>query len=313
MGVLDRYMHGLERPHPDLFIARLAARQYGVVALWQLAEIGLDADAAHNRLRCGRFHQVHVGVYAVGHPVLGRHGRWMAAVLAYGPAAVLSYRDAAALWRVRRDARRAIDVTADRYTRNARPGIDLHRPRRFDPLDATTHEGIPVTTVARTLVDLAAVVSLQDLTRAWDEAERLQIFDLRAVEEVRARSRGRRGLKKIDALLAQSRPLPPMTRSDLELAALELFRAAGLPEPAVNVWIDDMEVDFLWREQRVVVELDGAAYHRTQTQRDIDDARTARLQLLGYRVVRVSDRRLIRDPDGVVAEVRGLLDGGGGA
>lgn len=303
-------MSGIEVPeHVDWAIADLAGRQHGVVALWQLLALGVGDDAVLHRAGTGRLHRLHHGVYAVGHVSLTVRGRWMAAVLAYGPAAALSHRDAGALWQIRRDSRYLIDVTAPGRSRHARPGIALHRPRLIEPDECTTHDGIPVTTIARTLIDLAAVVPLRQLTRAWDESARLGLFDIDDMHRVRARFKRRRGLRNIDLLIAQSRPLPPRTNSDLELLFLELIRAAGLPEPAVNVWIAEVaaEVDFVWATRRVVVEVDGTAYHDTPNQRDEDHARDARLQLAGYKVRRFSDRRLTLDPHGVVNDVRELL------
>lgn len=289
----------------EFALARLAARQHGVVADWQLMPLGFGRDAIDYRVAIHRLHAIHRGVYAVGHTKLSVRGRWMGAVLACGPAAALSHRDGGALWRIRRDSRFLIDVTAPGRSRHARPGIAIHRPRRFEPDECTTVDGIPVTTVARTLIDLAAVVPYGQLVRAWDEAVRLRVFDFDDLVRVRSRFKARRGLRHVDLLIAQARPLPPMTRSELEVLALELFRAAGFPEPAVNVYLPEAqaEVDFLFRDQRVVVEVDGGAYHRTDRQRDEDNARDARLQLAGYTVIRVSDRRLNHDPEGVIADV----------
>lgn len=298
----------------DWVIAALAGEQHGVVAIWQLLLRGFADDAVHHRVQQGRLHRLHFGVYAVGHTKLSVRGRWMGAVLACGPDAALSHRDGGALWRIRRDSRFLIDVTAPGRSRHARPGIAIHRPRRFEPDECTTVDGIPVTTVARTLIDLAAVVPYSQLVRAWDEAVRLRVFDFDDLVRVRSRFKARGGLRHVDLLIAEARPLPPMTRSELEVLALELFRAAGFPEPAVNVYLPEAraEVDFLFRDQRVVVEVDGGAYHRTDRQRDEDNARDARLQLARYTVIRVSDRRLNHDPEGVIADVAAALVRGGG-
>ncbi len=145
------------------------------------------------------------------------------------------------------------------------------------------------------------------LRYSWHEAERLGVLDLAEVERVRARFKRRRGLKKIDLLIAQHRPVPHMTRSALEVLFLEVIRAAGLPEPAVNMWIVDMEVDFVWWQQRLVVEVDGGDYHHAPSARDRDNRRGAVLQAAGYKVLRVSDRWLVNDPDGVAATIRELL------
>ena len=209
-----------------------------MVAHYQLIALGFSADAITYRIETRRLHPLHVGVYAVGHGHLTLRGRWMAAVLAYGPKAVLSHRDAAALWAIYRSSSPYIEVTADRYTRNRRPGLILHRPRQLPPEDVTMIDNIPVTTVERTLVDLAAHLDLDRLRRAWDAAVRLEILDRRKMEALRARSRGRRGLKKIDLLLAETRPIPISSRSDFERDGFRLFaEAADIPNPSVNLWI----------------------------------------------------------------------------
>jgi hypothetical protein len=288
----------------------MAGRQHGVVADWQLLPLGLGHGAIDYRVALGRLHVIHRGVYAVGHSKLSLRGRWMAAVLACGPAAVLSHRDAGELWSIGRWSRPKIDVTAPGRSRHARPGIDVHRPRLIEPDECTIRDGIPVTTISRTLIDLAAVVSLKQLTRAWDASVREQHFDLTDLVRVRSRFRRRRGLKHIDLLIAQSRPLPPRVNSNTELDVLDLIHNdPDVPNPTgVNVWIPEAhaEVDLEWHHHRAVVEIDGP-HHLEPRQRDEDNARDARLQKAGYRVMRVSDRRIADDPYGVMVDVAGLL------
>ena len=285
----------------DAWIANLARRQHGVVALRQLLAAGFSPNEIKYMVKVGRLHRLYRAVYAVGHRVLTREGRWMAAVLACGEGAVLSHREAAAMHGIRRSARAFIDVTAIRGRCRGHRGITLHRVRQLHPEDHGTIDAIPVTSLARTLLDLAEVVRYDRLERAVEESERLGLFDLGAVDRLRARSRGRRGLKPLNAVIADLRDYVPMTRSELERAFLNQVRAAGLPEPAMNVWIDAYEVDAAWLEQRVVVELDRADYHDTTRARRRDSIRDANLQLADYRVIRVSDEWLQKDPDGVVA------------
>lgn len=287
----------------------LAERQHDVVAHRQLTALGFGPDAIDYRLRHGRLFWLHEGVYAVGRPRVTRHGRWMAAALACGPAAVLSYRDAAALWGILPSSGGPVDVSAPGRTRNTRPGLRVHRPRRLDAEDVAERDRIPVTTVARTLVDLAPCLSLERLTRAWDASVRLDLFDLREIEDVRARLNGRRGLRRVDALIAQARPVPTRSRSELERRCFALFdQSPGIPAPSVNIWIVDMEVDLVWTREKVVVELDHEEWHaKTRAQRERDNARDATLQITGYKVLRVSDYRLERDPAGIVKDVRALL------
>jgi predicted transcriptional regulator of viral defense system len=242
-------------------IAEIAASQHGVISLTQLRELGLSARAVQNRVAIGKLHRIHRGVYAVGHPVLSKEGRWMAAVLACGPDALLSHRSAAALWGIRPTARSRIDVTLGRPTGRALPGIDIHRTRTLGAQDATKVTNIPCTTVARTLLDLADVVDRRGLERAVEQAEILRLLDLTAVDDVLARAAGRRGAPVLRAIVADYDPEPAPTKNELERRFLELCRNAALPSPRVNAWVtveaDGFEVDFSWPDARLIVEVDG--------------------------------------------------------
>jgi Protein of unknown function (DUF559) len=231
----------------------------------------------------------------------------MAAVLAFGPDALLSHRNAAAHWQLRRIARAEVDVTVPTRTRRGQRGITLHQVRGLHPDDRAVLEGIPVTTVARTLLDLAEVVPRRDLERAFEEAERLRLLDVRAIESLWQRSRGRRGLLPLGALLAGQHEPQQVTRSELERRFLRLCRDADLPRPAINLFVAGLEVDAIWQEHRLVVELDGHAFHRTRAAFERDRIRDATLQLAGYRVVRVTQRRLESQPRAVAETMRALL------
>ena len=298
-------MGGLGNPG-DTELARLARRQYGVVALPQCRALGVGEDAVWSRVRKGRLHRIHRGVYAVGHSVLTTEGRWMGAVLACGPGAVLSHRDAAMLHGLRRTSRRDIDVTTSRG-RKGHPGITLHRVRSLHQDDWVVESGIPATSIARTQLDCAEVLPYNQLQRLVEETDRQHKFDLRAVDELAMRSRGRRGLKPLMSVIADLRRYVPMTRSELERAFLDLLRSGGIPQPSANLWVEGYEVDAVWLDHKVVVELDGAGYHGTTAARIKDPIRDARLQLAGYRMLRVSDTWLSADPHGVVEATRSLL------
>jgi very-short-patch-repair endonuclease len=285
-------------------IAELAARQHGVVAASQLRELGFSRWAIEHRLETGRLHRIHRGVYSAGHPHLGIRGRWMAAALSYEPG-FLSHRDAAVLWDIRRSARRLIDVTTSRGQRRC-SGIDLHRVRTLDPADCTAIDGIPVTTLARTLLDLSEVVIPTHLRRAIEEAERLQKLDLRAVDACIERNPGRHGIKPLRAALAE-RYEPQHTRSEIERVLLELCRSAGLPLPVMNAWVCGHEVDASWPGQRLVVELDGYGFHSHRAAFERDRRRDTALQLAGYRVLRITYRRITSEPAAVVAILRQAL------
>jgi hypothetical protein len=222
---------------------------------------------------------------------------------------VLSHRSAAALWELRSTARASVDVTALRRTRHKRPGIDVHRVRKLMATDTTRRGGMPVTTVARTLLDLAEVVPQRDLDRAFEEADRIGLLDMRAVEAVCRRNPGRHGLKQLRRITAMHRGEAPHTRSELERCFLELCHDTGLPRPAVNVVVAGFEVDAVWRKERLVVEIDGYAFHRSRSAFERDRVRDAALQLAGYRVLRVTHRRLEAAPTTVAETLRSMLAG----
>jgi hypothetical protein len=218
-----------------------------VVSLAQLRGLGLGARAVQQRAEAGRLHRVHRGVYAVGHAVLRREGRWLAAVLGCGPGAVLSHASAAAHWGLLHSEAARIDVTAARG-RHGVPAIRLHRARCLDARDTTHHEGLAITTVARTLLDIAATTRPHRLERALAQAERLRLYNGKAIEDVIARANGHRGTRALADATARE---PKFTRSELEAWFLKLVRDAGLDEPEVNLSLTApdhprLEVDFCW-------------------------------------------------------------------
>ena len=300
-----------DQPPRELAVARVAERQHNLIHLTQLQALGLGADAVRKRAAQGRLHRVYQGVYAVGHGRLTQKGRWMAALLACGQSAVLSHRSAAALWNLRRDNRANTDISLPSRSARSRPGIDIHRTVTLSPADVTTHKGIPSTTLARTLLDLAEVVNSRGLERAIEQAEVLRLFDLRALEDVLGRANGRRGAGVLRCVLADLQE-PALTDTELEERFLALCRAASLPRPEVNAWldIDDLpaiRADFLWRRQRLVIEMDGWEAHGTRQAFERDRRRDERLKLAGYEPLRFTRRRIIREPGGVIRTVAVLL------
>ncbi len=268
---------------PDVLVARVAARQHGVVMTRQLLAAGLSRDAILWRVRTGRLHPVHRGVYAVGHAGLTDRGRWKAATLALGPRAVLSHRSAAELWELLSPNGAAPHVSLAYPASPAkRANINIHRSRTLAPTRTTSRFNIPVTMPARTLADLARTATDATVRRATRAAEK-------------------RGL-----------PLDPgyvsdKTESDLERDFLAICRRFAVPEPETQVPIGRYRVDFLWQPQRLVIEVDGYIYHRgRQAMRD-DNDRDLELELLGFRVVRIEDSRIASDPSGVATAVLGLL------
>lgn len=230
----------------------------------------------------------------------------MAAVLACGGGAALSHRSAAALWALRPSATARVDVTvSSRGGRKPRAGIAVHRPENLRPEHLTHHDGIPVTTPARTLVDLAAVVDQASLSRAVDRAETLQLFDLKGVRAVLETSQrpGRRALVEILDLAAA----PAVTRSELEDRFLELCVDERIELPFVNARLGPYEIDFLWPRHRVAVETDGHRHHGTRSAFERDRARDARLVAAGYRVLRFTYRQVMYESAFVAGVLRSVI------
>src|SRR3954451_19577198 len=283
----------------DRDVARLAEAQHGLVAIWQLLELGFGRGAIKYHVAIGRLHQLYRGVYAVGHTVLSLNGRFIAAVFSAGANAVLSHRSAALLWGLLRDSRRVIDVTTPDRGRTSKKGVRVHRVRSLHPDDVTFVDSIPVTSVARTLFDIARTETPRQLRYALDEAERLRLLDTRALQRFRCRA--------LDAALAEMRE-PDNTNPGIERLFLEVIDAAGIPRPETNVFVEGHNVDAVWREQKLVVELDSRASHMTTRAFEEDRERDEKLQLAGYRVIRITWGRRPRDPAGVVAMLRAHLD-----
>jgi very-short-patch-repair endonuclease len=247
-------------------------------------------------------------VYAVGHARLRREGQWLAAVLAVGPGAVLSHRDAAGLHGLRPANHALTDVTTT-ANRADEPGIRVHRTRVLAADDVTSIASIPVTTVARTLLDLAGQVPRDHLAKAIKEAERQRTFDLRQVEAALARTSGRtgRGHRALKAAIEEHATLGlSATDSALEDAFLRLVRRAGLPKPATQVLLEGFKLDAVWRPQRVAVELDGWQDHGTRRGFERDRERDAALTAAGWRVVRFTYRQVTQRPDHVLSTLRRL-------
>jgi predicted transcriptional regulator of viral defense system len=286
----------------DRLIAELADRQHGVVATWQLVAMGLTHDDIRYRARIGRLHRIHRGVYAVGYRTLTPKGHRMAAVLAHGPDAVLSHRSAAAHWEIGPGSWK-FDVTTPHSKRN-RKGMRTHTAL-LDPDEMTFRDGIPVTSVARTILDLAAVLRHDALTRLVENADRRELFDLKALDRVIARRPRAAGIARLRAVLAAYRGTAD-TRSGLERSFRALIARAGLPEPQYNVLVAGLTVDVYWPEWRLVVELDGRPYHSSPRALESDRLRDATLQKHDLRVLRVTDQRFTDDPDGVLADIIAL-------
>jgi very-short-patch-repair endonuclease len=223
---------------------------------------------------------------------------------------LLSHRSAAALWGLARRRSLLIDITAATGRQGVcrREGIFIHRGR-IHPEDRTSRAGIPITTVARTLFDFAEVMSLKRLESAWEEADRLGLLELRAVEKVCERGHGRRALRPIRRLLAEARAATT-TRSPLEDDFATFCREHDLPTPSFNTTVLGFEVDALWPRQRLAVELDSWEFHGHRAAFERDRARDTTLQVAGYRIIRVTHRRLHSEADVLASEIDRLLRAG---
>lgn len=294
--------------HIDAAIAAVAGRQFGVIALRQLVELGLGASGVRDRVARGLLHPIHRGVFAVGHRSLTERGRWMAAVLAFERAA-LSHASAAALHGLRPSASPGTDVTVSRTAR-PRKDIRVHRSRTLLLRDVTAVDGIACTSVARTLLDLATIVERRGLERACDRAQVLRSFDLNEIGDVLDRAGGHRGAGRLRAVLAEHDIGTTETRSPLEERFLAILDAAGIRRPTADHTIDvggePVTVDFAWVAERVVVELDSWQYHGNPIAQARDARRSRGLGLLGWFVLRYTHVDL-RDANGVECEIRSAL------
>ncbi len=293
-------------------LADLAGRQHGVVARRQLLGLGMTGRMVERRLRCGRLHPLHRGVYAVGHLAVTARGRWLAAVLAAGAGAVLSHRSAAALWGVRATAAALIDVTVP-HGRAARAGLRRHEIPLADD-ERTLCDGIPVTSPARTLFDLAAVLAPHALERAAAQAEAQRLAGAASLAAVLQRHAGRTGAPAVRALLASGALDAGITRSALEERFLEFLDAHGLPRPQLNralaVGGRTIEADCVWPGRRLIVELDSRAFHDTGAAFERDRERDRALLAHGWQTARVTWRHVHAGGPATARDLRRLLAAG---
>ena len=280
--------------------------------MFALRQVAEHAHAIYRRERAGRLFRVHHGVYAlVPRRLLSREGRWLAAVLACGDGAALSHRSAAHLHELRATTRGAIDVIVAGRTAHRHPGIDLHRSVNLEhAIDVTAVRGIPVTTVARTLLDLAAVVPRHRLARALHQADLLRALDVHEVAQQLQRNPHAPGAARLRAEL----DLPTeLNDSPLEDRFLAAWRATGGPEPERRPYVDPgdggipLRPDFVWRDARVAVETDGRGTHDTHHAFEDDRLRDQRLIGAGWVVIRVTDRQLDEDPQRILGLVNGQI------
>jgi predicted transcriptional regulator of viral defense system len=293
------------RHHPPAGarVAALAGRQHGVASTGQLRECGLSPAAIRRWVQAGSLHPLHRGVYAVGHRALSLNSRQLAAVFAAGRSALLSHRSAGR----NRDLIRhtgAIEVSTPR-SRKPREGFVLHRSRSLTEADHTLVAGIPTTSVARTLVDLAEVLNENRLAKAVHEAEVQRVFDLSAIDEVLTRVPGRTGRHRLHRVLEAYREAP-ITRSHNERRFLEICETHGLPMPLSNASRAGYEPDFLWPDHGLAVEMDDPAIHYTIQSYYADRRRDRALAPHNIQVLRVTPLDL-ENERALAEEMRGIL------
>ncbi|HEX6780415.1 MAG TPA: type IV toxin-antitoxin system AbiEi family antitoxin domain-containing protein [Solirubrobacterales bacterium] len=288
----------------------LARRQHGVVGRRQLLEAGWSEEEIEWRIGSGRLHRIHAAAYAVGHRDISRHGRWMAAVLASGPDAVLSHWSAAALWMIRPNSSSVIDVT-DPVKSRTWDGIRRHH-KALPPDEVTLEVGIPVTTVPRTIFDLAATEAAEVVESLIREMEFLELRDPLSLWDLVRRYPRRRGVARLRLALDRIKDEPVgRRRRGLEERFAPFLRRHDLPLPRFNDWIEAggkrFQVDCHWPGTDEIVELDGWQGHKTRTAFREDRARDRKLRAAGYGVTRLTWNQLEDEPEAVAADLRALL------
>ncbi len=301
MSPQDRRYVARER---ELRLGRLAHRQHGQIAIRQLRALGFSAGAVRRRVERRALRPRFPGVYTVGAAPVTRHARWAAAVLACGHGALLSHRDAAALWGLIDVVQQVVDVTVPGRGRGGPEGIRRHGANSLTDSDRTERNGIPVTSVARTLLDVAAVLPPKLVQRAYEEAAGHGLLDVGAMHELLARSRGKKGVRVLRRILEIDPEFAARLRSELERMFRDLITASDMPMYEPNHVLLGYEVDAYWPEARLVIELDSRSFHTSAFAAERDDTKTAELRLAGYEVLRITYTMVARRPRWVLDTVR---------
>jgi len=280
-------------------IAEIAASQFGLITRCQLFDLGLSRAHVDKSLRLGRVVAVHRGVYAIAYRPLTRLAPYMAAVLAAGEGALLSHHSASGVWGLRPHQEGDVHVTVPgRDACRRRDGIVVHRTPALDRSEVTSRQGIPITTAARALLDVAPDLTDRQLERAFDRALTQHVTTRAAVAAVAGRSPRRAGASRLAALARAE--LAPETNSPAEETLLGLIRAGGLPMPQLNVWIGPYEIDMFWPDHQLSVEVDGFGFHATHRRFEHDHARDLALESMGLVVVRFTRDQVIEQPEMVL-------------
>jgi very-short-patch-repair endonuclease len=273
---------------------KLLREQHQLVTRRQLLEVGYSSKAIKHRVAKGRLHRVGRGVYAVGTPHLTRHGRWMAAVLSCGPEAALSHESAAALFEIRPDRGRKIEVSVPAHVSRRPRGVVVHRRVRRGPWELMVHHGIPTTSPVCTLVDLAVRLGRAQLEAAVNEADKRDLIDPESLRSAIEKLAGRPGVPGLRELL--DRRTFRLTDSELERRFLPIVRRVGLPTPDTGEEVNGFDVDFYWPDFDLVVETDGLRYHRTPSQQARDRLRDQAHLVAGTTPLRFTHHQVRFEP-----------------
>ncbi len=291
----------------DAELNRVAARQHRIVTSRRLRLLGFSRSWVTRQIADGQITRLHHKVYLVGPGAPTREGRWLAAVLAAGEGALLARTNAAALHDIAKSRGSRIDVLIPAHRRVKLKGVRIHRCRRIHPDDSSLVDSIPVTSVERTICDLAADVPYADVKRAFEEAERRHLIDHRKLREAVERMRGTAGAAAMRQLLGYDPRPATETRSELEIAFLELVTNAGLPPYQRNVVVFGNDIDAYWPEAKLVVELQSYTWHSDPEAFERDHVKLARLERNGVKTLALTYKQVTQDSAATVETVLALL------
>ena len=301
----------LVRGGGDGEVARLAELQHGHIHLHQLRAAGIGKNAVAHRVRTGRLHATLPCIYLVGRPQTDVFGRMMAAALHFKGDALISSQTAAYLWglldttQALRDDR-AIDVLLVGRNANCPTGVRIQRARSLERRDVRRRNGIPVTSPARTILDLAATMDDLELEAALTAALRRNLVRRSHLGDVMERHPRSKGVGRLRALLDQPQSLHD-TRSKYERKLLKLLELAELPVPITNTYVAGKLVDGFWPDLKLVLEFDGWRYHRARDRFENDRLRDQHLTVAGHQVIRVTGRQIDHTPYALVARIAGMI------